>query len=77
MSTEEQREGFEEKEITIKPLNDKKIKHLFMELLVSGYDGESVFGKTLSEKRDIIRNNKEMVLDLITNCSHSNFINMT
>jgi len=33
--------------------------------------------KTLSEKWDIIRNNKELVIDLITNCSHSNFINMT
>ena len=48
-----------------------------MELLESGYDGESVFGKTLSEKLDIIRNNKEMILDLITNCSQSNFINET
>ena len=48
-----------------------------MELLESGYDEESVFGKTLSEKLDIIRNNKEMILDLITNCSQSNFINET
>ena len=47
-----------------------------MRLLESGYDGECVFGKTLSEKQDIIRNNKEMVLDLIINCSQSNFINM-
>ena len=58
-------------------MNDKKIKDLVMELLESGYDGESVFGKTLSEKLDIIRNNKEMILDLITNCSQSNFINET
>ena len=77
LSTEEQRNGFEEKEITIKPLDDKEIKDVAMRLLESGYHEECVFGKTLSEKRDIIRNNKEMVLDLITNCSQSNFINMT
>lgn len=47
-----------------------------MELLESGYDGESVFGKTLNEKRDIIRNIKEMVLDLITNRPQSNLINI-
>lgn len=62
---EERRECFEDKQITIKPLSDKEIKDLAMELLENGYNGETVFGITINEKLDVIRNNRELINDYI------------
>ena len=64
---EERRACFEEKEITLKPFSDKEIKDLAMELLESGYEGDSVFGKSSSEKLSIIRKNKALIEAYIEN----------
>jgi len=73
---EEQDLCIEPKDITLKPLNDKEIKDLVMELIEAGYDGSSLFGISTSEKLDIIRLNSEIINEYIDDQNYNERINL-
>lgn len=70
-SREEQDKFFDDKEITIKPLSDKEIKDLAIELLENNFDTSELIGKSTSEKLETIRNNKELIADYIESKNYS------
>lgn len=61
LSDEEQKQCFEIKDITIKPLTSSEIKEMAFDLLEAGYTGENLFGLSDKEKREILRDNVSLL----------------